>query len=88
MGSTAQVEEPTEMTSAEFDALLVRLFPLSRVEMEQGTSRVTMALEVAALLFIRGAPETDDTRTLRAHMKYLSRKGYFAFTDFRTEVGG
>jgi hypothetical protein len=43
-------------------------------------------MDIAAALFVADAPETDDTHALRAHLKYLSRKGYFAFTDFRKEA--
>lgn len=86
MGSTAKVEQPPEMTSVEFDALLVRLYPMAKRLLDaSGISRPTVTMSVTHHLWLIEAPETDDTRTLRAHLKYLSRKGYFAFTDFRTE---
>jgi hypothetical protein len=86
MGRNAEVETPPDLTSAEFDALLVRLYPISAIMLGQGGKRVMTAHAVIQHLWIEGEPEGEDAALLRAHMKYLSRKGYFAFTDFRTEV--
>lgn len=83
MGKTTQVETPPDLTSAEFDALLDRLYPLASLMMAQGRARPLMALDVAARLWTLNYPEDEDTAILRAHIVYLERKGYFAFTDWR-----
>lgn len=74
------------LTSAEFDALMIRILPVTVHQLNAGVARPLVAMALAQHLWIENVPLSADTEMFRAHMRHLQRTGWFGFTDFLAEV--
>lgn len=86
--STVTPPAPPPLSGAEFDALMVRLYPLMGLGEIKERHRSKIAAIVAERLWLDQALENEDTALFRAHLRHLHWKGYFAFTDYNEFAGG
>ncbi len=70
------------MRESEFHALLIRLDPTMEKALNAGLSRVLLASQVAKDLWMKQAPETEDTASLRYQLWRLEQDGRFNFTEW------
>jgi hypothetical protein len=73
-------KRPPALSSSEFDALMVRLYPEIAATLA-AVSRPKAAMLVVHHLWINNVEPSEDLTLFRAHMQHLEQQGWFDFND-------